>query len=319
MLIKLINLNFRKPRLSISGRHKGILNYLSKKIAKRYLRNISKEHFRTKNQLAMLSFDFISQIISIEGRFENNELNLIERYFKNRLTNKVTIDLGANIGNHTVAFSKFSKEVYAFEPNPFIFDLLKINTKRIKNIKIFNFGASDKNISVNAKIPKLNCGGGSLKLDKKNSKANQFHETLFNLKPLDQMPTLKRKDIGLVKIDVEGHELFALRGMEALLKKNKPIIIFEQNRGIKNKTSSEIRFLEQLGYNFLYELKKREEWMTPHYLPKFFESICKFFEVLFFGEPSSEFDLHLIESLEKNSYDMLIYSCENIITRSTLG
>ena len=299
--------------METSGRHKGILSYLSKKIAKRYLRNISKEHFRTKNQLAMLSFDFISQIISIDGRFEDNELNLIERYLSDNLNDKVIIDLGANIGNHSLSFSKFSKEVLAFEPNPFIFDLLKTNTKKIKNIKIFNFGASNKKTSIIAKIPKLNCGGGSLKLDKKNSKANQFYEAVFNLIPLDKIPVLKRKDIGLVKIDVEGHELHALKGMVSLLKKNKPIIVFEQNRGIKNKTSAEVRFLKNLGYKFLYDLKKREEWMTPHYLPKFFESFFKFFEVLFFGEPSPEFDLHIITSLEKSSYDMLIYSFEEIM------
>lgn len=161
-------------------------------------------------------------------------------------------------------------------------------------------------------------GGGSLKLDKKNSKTNHFYETVFKLIPLDKMSQLKGKDIGLVKIDVEGHELNVLKGMVSLLKKNKPIIIFEQNRGIKNKSSSEIRFLKHLGYKFLYELKRREDWMTPQCLPKFFESIFKFFEVLFFGEPSSEFELHLIKSLEKKSYDMLIYSFEEIIESNLL-
>ena len=55
-------------------RNKGIISYLSKKIARRYLRNISKEHFRTKKQLAMLSFDFISQIISIDGKVFFSEI-----------------------------------------------------------------------------------------------------------------------------------------------------------------------------------------------------------------------------------------------------
>ncbi len=293
-------------------RNKGILRYLSKKIARRYLRHISKEHFRTKKQLAILSFDFISQIISIDGRFENEELNLIEKTLKNILRDKVTIDLGANIGNHTLAFSNFSKEVFAFEPNPFVFDLLKINTKKIKNIQAFNIGASDKKKSVIAKIPHLNCGGGSLNLDKKNSRKNQFYEVLFNLMPLDSAINTNQR-IGLVKIDIEGHELEALRGMRSLLIKNKPIIIFEQNRGIYNKTSKEIIFLKSLGYKFLYEFKKRESWFTPCYLPKFFESIFKFFEVLIFGEPSNELELNPIESLEKNSYDMLIYSFDDIL------
>jgi FkbM family methyltransferase len=291
---------------------KRISDYLSKKVARRYLRNISKEHFKTKNQLAVFSFDFISQIITIDGRFEDEELNLIEKLLKSSLMDKVTIDLGANIGNHTLAFSKFSKEVFAFEPNPLVFDLLKINTKRIKNIQAFNIGASDRKKSLVAKIPNLNCGGGSLNLDKKNSKANQYYEVLFNLMPLDRVIPLSQK-IGLIKIDIEGHELEALKGMRSLLEKNKPLIIFEQNRGIKNKTSAEVRFLKSLGYKFLYEFKKQENWLTPSYLPKFFESFFKFLEVVFFGEPSKEFVLNRIESLDNSSYDMLIYSFDDIL------
>ena len=99
-------------------------------------------------------------MISVDGRFEDSELNLIEKLFKGRLDKGVILDIGANIGNHTLAFSKISKKVYAFEPNIFVFELLKINTKRLKNVEIFNFGASDRNQSIVAKIPKLNWGGG---------------------------------------------------------------------------------------------------------------------------------------------------------------
>ncbi len=296
--------------MQLLKRNRGLINYLAKKITRRYLRNISKEYINTKDQLAMFSFDFISQMISVDGRFEDSELNLIKKLLKERLDKKVILDIGANIGNHTLAFSKISKKVYAFEPNIFIFELLKINTNKLKNVEIFNFGASDRNQSILARVPKLNCGGGSLTLDEKNSQPNKFIEVLFKLKSLDKVKMFSKMNIGMVKIDVEGHELNAFKGMKILLRKNKPIILFEQNRGIFNQTSDEIKFLKSVGYKYLYEFSKIDDWIMPSYLPTIFRSLFRFFEVLIFGEPISEFKLNLITHLEKKSYDILIFSCE---------
>jgi hypothetical protein len=121
---------------------------------------------------------------------------------------------------------------------------------------------------------------------------------------------ISKMNIGMVKIDVEGHELNAFKGMKILLRKNKPIILFEQNRGIFNQTSDEIKFLKSVGYKYLYEFSKTDDWITPSYLPIIFRSLFRFFEVLIFGEPVSEFKLNLITHLDKKSYDILIFSCE---------
>jgi FkbM family methyltransferase len=294
--------------MKISNRNRGIFKYLRKKISRRYLRNVSREYIKTKDQLVTFSFDFISQFIAIDGRFENQELCLIEKIFKGKLDNKISLDIGANIGNHTVALSKFSRMVYAFEPNSLVFDVLKLNVRNLRNVKVFNFGVSITNQRIIAKVPLLNCGGGSVSLDEKNIRANQFYEASFTLKSLDQYRILSNKNIGLIKIDVEGHELQALKGMKSLLKKNKPVILFEQNRGIFKQTSSEVNFMKSIGYKFLYELVEVETWITPKNMPKTFESIFRFLEVVIFGEPSGELKLKEIKTLDKKSYDMLFFS-----------
>lgn len=294
--------------MRISNRNRGIFKYLRKKISRRYLRNVSREYIKTKDQLVTFSFDFISQFIAIDGRFENQELCLIEKIFKGKLDNKISLDIGANIGNHTVALSKFSRMVYAFEPNSLVFDVLKLNIRNLRNVKAFNFGASISNQRIIAKVPFLNCGAGSASLDEKNIRADQFYETLFRLKSLDQYRMLSDKNIGLIKIDVEGHELQALKGMKSLLKKNKPVILFEQNRGIFKQTSLEVNFMKSIGYKFLYELIEVETWITPKNMPKTFESIFRFLEVVIFGEPSGELKLKEIKTLDKESYDMLFFS-----------
>jgi hypothetical protein len=98
--------------MNLFKRHSGVSDYLSKKITRRYLRRISNQYINTRQQLAIMSFDYISQMILVDGRYEDDELNLIEKTFKGKLNNKVIFDIGANIGNHTVAFSKFSKKSF---------------------------------------------------------------------------------------------------------------------------------------------------------------------------------------------------------------
>jgi FkbM family methyltransferase len=76
----------------------------------------------------------------------------------------------------------------------------------------------------------LNWGGGSLFSDKINSKSTNTSletkayevvgmEVLFNLKALDSIMRFHKMNIGMIKIDVEGHELQAFKGMKSLLKK----------------------------------------------------------------------------------------------------
>lgn len=54
----------------------------------------------------------------------------------------------------------------------------------------------------------------------------------------------------LMKVDVEGHELEALQGGEALLKRHKPFIVFENwiAKDDPPSTLAPLRFLESLGY-----------------------------------------------------------------------
>lgn len=298
--------------MNLSNRRRGALNFLRKSITKRYLKKISREYAKTKDQLAVFSFDFISQSIAINGRFESDELTLLENKFSEKLKNKTILDIGANIGNHTIAFSKIAKNVIAFEPNPTVFEILKINVKNATNVEIFNFGASDTNHILKAKIPKGNSGAGSVTESEKSLKKDQFYELEFDLRVLDEIENLSTIDIGLIKIDVEGHELKAFFGMKKLLELQKPTILFEQNRGIRNGTSEEIDFLRSLGYKHLYEFENIENWITPEFIPKPFKTACKFIEVLILGEPSSELKFTEVESLNNKSYDMLVFSFERI-------
>ena len=74
-------------------------------------------------------FDIINLKINLSGRFENLELITLRKKVFNKINSKKfnALDIGANIGNHSVFFADDFLQVYSFEPLTQNFDLLKIN------------------------------------------------------------------------------------------------------------------------------------------------------------------------------------------------
>lgn len=128
----------------------------------------------------------------------------------------------------------------------------------------------------------------------------------FKVKALDGVKEISNKKIGLIKIDVEGHELFAFRGMVNILKKRKPIVIFEQHEGIYNGTSDVIKFLFSLGYKNLYEVRRNQYWFVPDLRWKPINTLLRLFEVLILGYPIKKCELLPIKKLNNKAYDMLV-------------
>lgn len=84
-----------------------------------------------------------------ETDFLYNEIFHKEMYFKHGITladNSTVLDIGANIGMFTLFVNSKSKNcnVYAFEPLPPTYDILKLNTGSLPNVTAINLGLSDE-------------------------------------------------------------------------------------------------------------------------------------------------------------------------------
>jgi FkbM family methyltransferase len=133
---------------------------------------------------------------------------------------KDILDIGANLGNHTVIFSTYTQGiVHAFEPQPLVHALLEKNIRanHCTNVRTYPFGASDvdADFCMNADYASPDnhgafriCEHGDLKI---------------TCKRLDSLHLGK---IGFIKMDVEGHELEALRGLAATLQQ-RPTLMLE--------------------------------------------------------------------------------------------
>jgi FkbM family methyltransferase len=253
------------------------------------------EWLRRYPQMCCYAFDAISLHLTVDGRYEREELDLITSRFSEFIAGRTVLDVGANIGNHTVAFAATASRVIALEPHPTTFLLLQINTHKRPNVVIHNVGASDRRAKLQAGTPVGNAGGCSI------GRHTGGELVDLEVQPVDELPGLE--DVGLVKIDVEGHEEQALRGMEKLLRSQQPLVIFEQKAEvIRAGTSSSVELLRAWGYTHLYSIERRIPWRFRLGRPG------HIVEAALLGAPAMVAMLEPVTSLEARDYPCLVAS-----------
>jgi FkbM family methyltransferase len=237
---------------------KQIIYYINRYLSNKYIK-------KNLQALAGFSYDGIHHHINIFGTYETDEIDILEKLIQNKIRKpKIALDIGANIGNHSVRlFSSLFKKVHCFEPHNEIFQLLAINTHKYKNISIHPFGLSNKQKKITLASDKNNMGATHIinvkKEREKGGRIAKVSEGWYRsggiVKKLDQISNIFKDKIDLIKIDVEGHELKVLQGGIKIIKNNSPIIIFEESK-IKNNCSSDtIDFLKKINYRF-YVIKE---------------------------------------------------------------
>ncbi|MDQ0507493.1 FkbM family methyltransferase [Xanthobacter agilis] len=164
----------------------------------------------------------------------------------------VILDVGANIGNHTVFFAKeIGLPVFAFEPVPLVYDILQENIDlngirdRVTAFKA-GVGAVSGAATIMLSSPQ-NLGGTTLRM------AEEYTDDAMPIVTLDEMVGDKR--VALLKIDVEGMEFDVLRGAYRLLSTQAPVLCIE-SRDLRHfaQVSSVLRPLGYVPVSILGEV-----------------------------------------------------------------
>jgi len=130
----------------------------------------------------------------------------------------VVFDIGANVGDYSESVYKILKisgkkgQIHLFEPTKYCLKILEERFGVRKNFIINNFGAS--NTKRSARIFNYKESGLS-SIHKRDifNNLNTSREKIF-INRLDNYVKIKRiEHINLIKIDIEGHELFGLTGL----------------------------------------------------------------------------------------------------------
>ncbi|MBT2326936.1 FkbM family methyltransferase [Variovorax paradoxus] len=203
-------------------------------------------------QFVVFSSDLIGQGINLYGYWEHEELEALAQWLKDHhVIGGAMLDVGANIGNHSVFLAKHFDTVHAVEPSPRTFNVLSMNASLAPNIQCHQIAASDSNGLVTFRQETVNVGYSRI-VDAPLSD-NTIQVKCWKLDDYFQ----EVKDISLVKIDVEGHEAQAIKGMERILRSCSPVVVFEQHFGaFKDGKSEVIELLKENGYTEFYSVDR---------------------------------------------------------------
>ena len=176
----------------------------------------------------------------------------------------VTIDVGGNIGQYALLFSYHSNKVYTFEPMPKMIDRLRkhiaINHLQNKIILVPKALSNKKDILKFALPKTANSGTASTILGRKANLDEIIEVEAITFDEFFQEEKITGR-IDLIKMDIEGAELFALQGMKRLLNSGvKPVFIIEINdemMSLAGYSQTDIQsFLADFGYK-AFEITKR--------------------------------------------------------------
>lgn len=221
---------------------------------------ISREQilFKTKDAIKMICDSEDERIIPIEilnfGDHEKDELQMIRRFLKK---DSIVLDIGANIGWYSLNLAKDVPEgcIMAFEPIPKTYQYLKKNIaiNGIKNVELYNFGLSDKEGESVFYYDSTLSGAASLR---------DLHEdrekikVKCRVKRIDDFINGISPKIDFIKCDVEGAEIFVIKGGLKTIKRHLPILFLEMLRKWSAKfechPNDVIKILSNIGYESYY-------------------------------------------------------------------
>jgi len=170
----------------------------------------------------------------------------------------VVFDVGANFGLYTRFLSEAvgaAGRVYAFEPTPPMFEVLRNNAARLlnRNVRCQNLALSDHEGTMSMQVPRSEDGSwnfyeASLSNHTEPGGSSDWEVGVTRLDDFCQKEEVERIDF--IKCDVEGHELEVLSGATTVLRRFSPVILLEVNDSLTHSLHGKkvCALVESLGY-----------------------------------------------------------------------
>ena len=250
-------------------------------------------------RMAILAHDTIGNDILLTGRYEADLLSAItERILPRALPDHhrlVALDIGANIGNHALAFASVFSRVLAFEPNPAAIHLLRANVllNRAPNILICPVGLGEFDQSCAFRTEMGNLGASHFVSPTERHPSELLSLEIVNGDTYINGCLAQTERVGLVKIDVEGFEEAVVAGLSVILRRDSPLVFFEALDGAAaERTASALRLN---GYRYFLSIEPRRVAAKPELLRAAMRWIV-----------GSHLHMQTVTSFEDRSYGLIL-------------
>lgn len=149
------------------------------------------------------------------------------------LDSGVVIDVGANIGTHSVSYAKkiapLTGTLICIEAGMTAFECLKHNAEKFESkVLLLNCAASDVHGETVEHTVNVTNVGGSTVGDQTNEEVCSNRVRTITIDGLLEDGKITHP-VSFIKIDVEGYEMKVLKGAVNTLRQHKPILLMEMN------------------------------------------------------------------------------------------
>jgi FkbM family methyltransferase len=207
-------------------------------------------------------FSFPQQIVTVKP-----VITSVNSFVKRKRT---VLQAGGNCGIYTREYAQHYENVYTFEPDATNMNCLVLNTSDCNNIIKFQacLGESQGMTAIQNPLEIMDIGSIHVKTSK------ELHENMLVVESKANIPILTIDDIAfsnldLIHLDIEGYELFALKGGSNTIKKYKPVIVLEvcedghSEKYGYNRNDLEM-FLQSLDYVFIEKIDANGDNVYMH-------------------------------------------------------
>jgi FkbM family methyltransferase len=211
----------------------------------------------------LLRGDMISTYVDVYGEWCELEVSLYQRLLR---PDSVVIEVGANLGLHTVPLAKIavSGKVICFEPQRLIFETLcgNLALNNLTNVDAHRVAVGEHHeiVEIETTDYDIPWNYGAFSVAAGFSSEVRFPGNLSSeptaVVALDEFPqTAGAERLDLLKVDAEGFELAVMRGADRLIARTRPNLFVENN----NPASGDelIRHIRALGYDCFWYCSAR--------------------------------------------------------------
>jgi FkbM family methyltransferase len=181
-------------------------------------------NYRNKKTKIVLNrkFGFVDMRIFRDGIYEKE---IVDDLFNELDKSKNLIDIGANIGQHSLLLAPYCKNVYSFEPIPAVYNQFKesIGLNHYQNIHLFNTAVGNKKETQPFNYVTNHAGTSSF-VERDNPNPNIISVQIDTLE--NRLSDVK---MDVIKLDVEGYESVVILGNKEKILKDRPVIFMEYN------------------------------------------------------------------------------------------
>lgn len=183
---------------------------------------------------------YVGRSFDLYGEFSQGEVDMFDALVQ---PDHVVIEVGANIGAHTVPLAKRAAAVLAFEPQRLIFQTLCANValNGLRNVRTLQaaVGAEPGFTMIPDLDPDQEQNFGGMP-----ATGHEYGEQT----PIIPLDAIALPRVDFIKIDVEGMEIEVLKGATGMIQRFRPLIYVEDDR--EDKRDALRAYITQLGYRF---------------------------------------------------------------------